>query len=182
MSNSADRQSVLRSTKIVATLGPASDSLIDELIAAGVEGVDVFRLNFSYGTHQDHAARIGKIRSAARESGRFVAILADLQGPKIRIGGFGPEQSFELEAGSLFSIDPSLPPDAGNRRQVFTDFANLAEQVSPGDTLILGDELVELAVIDVSGARVNCEVLAGGDFANLAEQVSPGDTLILGDD
>ena len=163
MSESTDRRPALRSTKIVATLGPASDSLIDELIAAGV---DVFRLNFSYGTHQDHAARIGKIRSAARESGRFVAILADLQGPKIRIGGFGPEKSFELEAGSLFSIDPSLPPDAGNRREVSTDFANLAEQVSPGDTLILGDELVELAVIDVSGARVNCEVSVAGELSS----------------
>ncbi|MYC60347.1 MAG: pyruvate kinase [Gammaproteobacteria bacterium] len=148
-----------RSTKIVATLGPASDPKIKELINAGV---DVFRLNFSYGAHEEHAARIANIRSAASGTGRHVAILADLQGPKIRIGGFASEP-FELAPGDKFSIDPALPDDGGNRGEVSTKFTALAEQVSPEDVLLLGDESLELEVIDIKGTRVNCVVATGGE-------------------
>ena len=160
MSNTAENPPVLRSTKIVATLGPASDRKIEDLINAGV---DVFRLNFSYGTYKEHAARVANIRSAENKTGRHVAILADLQGPKIRIGGFAQEISFELMPGSEFSIDPTLPHDGGNRREVSTKFVSLAEQVSPGDVLILGDDSLELEVTEVSGARVNCVVSVGGE-------------------
>ena len=159
MSTETENPPIPRSTKIVATLGPASDPKIKELINAGV---DVFRLNFSYGAHEEHAARIANIRSAASGTGRHVAILADLQGPKIRIGGFASEP-FELAPGDKFSIDPALPDDGGNRGEVSTKFTALAEQVSPEDVLLLGDESLELEVIDVKGTRVNCVVATGGE-------------------
>ncbi len=160
MSTETENPPIPRSTKIVATLGPASDRKIRELINAGV---DVFRLNFSYGAHEEHAARIANIRSAASETGRHVAILADLQGPKIRIGGFASDESFELAPGDEFSIDPALPQNGGNRKQVSTKFTALAEQVSPEDVLLLGDESLELKVVDVTGSRVNCVVVTGGE-------------------
>ena len=159
MSTETENPPIPRSTKIVATLGPASDPKIKELINAGV---DVFRLNFSYGAHEEHAARIANIRSAASGTGRHVAILADLQGPKIRIGGFASEP-FELAPGDKFSIDPALPDDGGNRGEVSTKFTALAEQVSPEDVLLLGDESLELEVIDIKGTRVNCVVATGGE-------------------
>ncbi len=149
-----------RATKIVATLGPASDQKIEALTAAGV---DVFRLNFSYGSHREHAARIAAIRAATRKMGRHVAILADLQGPKIRLGGFAGESAFELAPGDPFSIDPTLPEDGGNRGEASTGFRALADQVSPGDVLILGDDSLELEVTGVAGARVNCVVAVGGE-------------------
>lgn len=159
MSTEAEKSPIPRATKIVATLGPASDGRIEDLIHAGV---DVFRLNFSYGAHQEHAARIAGIRAAAEKSGRHVAILADLQGPKIRIGGFAGNKSFDLAPGDVFSIDPALPPDGGNRREVSTKFTALAEQVSPGDTLVIGDESLELQVSDVKAGRIDCVVAVGG--------------------
>ncbi len=149
-----------RATKIVATLGPASDGKIEELVRGGV---DVFRLNFSYGDHDEHAGRIRNIRAAATKIRRHVAILADLQGPKIRVGGFVGGKSFDLIPGNPFSIDPALALDAGNEREVSTQFSALAQQVKPGDTLILGDESLELEVIQVAGARVDCVVAAGGE-------------------
>ena len=88
---------MIRNTKIVATLGPGSDSRIERLVAAGV---DVFRLNFSHGSHDEHGERVRRIREAATKLGRFVAILADLQGPKIRIRGFDGTDAVDLEAGA----------------------------------------------------------------------------------
>ena len=160
VSTAAENPPIPRATKIVATLGPASDGRIEDLIHAGV---DVFRLNFSYGAHQEHAARIAGIRAAAEQSGRHVAILADLQGPKIRIGGFAGGKSFELAPGDVFSIDPALSPNGGNRREVSTKFTALAKQVSPGDTLVIGDESLELQVSGVQGGRIDCVVAVGGE-------------------
>ena len=149
-----------RATKIVATLGPASDSRIEDLIRAGV---DVFRLNFSYGSHAEHATRIAGIRAAAGRVGRHVAILADLQGPKIRIDGFTGGKSHVLSPGSEFAIDPALPRDGGDIRQVATRFAALADQVKVGDCLLLGDESLELEVRSVVDGRVDCVVVTGGE-------------------
>ena len=94
-----------RQTKIVATLGPASDALIEPLINAGV---NVMRLNFSHGERAEHAERIRAIRQAAADTGQFVAILADLQGPKIRIHGFADVQAVYLQEGCRFDIDADL--------------------------------------------------------------------------
>ena len=149
----------MRGTKIVATLGPASDPLIDTLVKTGV---DVFRVNFSHGSHAEHARRIELVRAAAVAANRFVAILADLQGPKIRIGKFADTDSIELETGATFAIDASLADDAGDTNQISTTYAKLATEISPNDILVLGDGLIELAVKDVVNTRIECLVTVGG--------------------
>ena len=151
----------MRSTKIVATLGPASDPLIEGLISAGV---NVFRLNFSHGDHAEHQARISDIRSAAKKLDRYVAIMADLQGPKIRIGGFGERNSVRLVPGADFAIDAALEATDGHELAVATDYQELASEVAEGDVLVLGDGLIELEVRDTEGLKVNCTVLTGGEL------------------
>lgn len=163
MSTLSTAASAIRSTKIVATLGPASDSKIEELLIAGV---DMFRLNFSHGSHQDHAARITNIRAAAAKTGRFVAILADLQGPKIRISGFDANKTVRLTAGDDFCIDSSLAQDAGNQYEVGTCYQGLAAEIKAGDILVLGDGLLELVVVKVAGPRVHCTVSIEGELGS----------------
>jgi pyruvate kinase len=151
----------VRSTKIVATLGPAVDDLIGDLIAAGVDAV---RVNFSHGSHDEHARRIRQVRNAASDQGRFVAILADLQGPKIRIKGFAGASSIELTTNANFCIDCDAGDAAGGTDLVGTTYPRLAEEVAPGDVLVLGDGLVELSVDRISGRRIYCRVLTGGEL------------------
>ena len=155
---------MFRRTKIVATLGPASSDadLLAQLIDAGV---NVFRLNFSHGSADDHRAVAARIREQADARARNVAILADLQGPKIRIARFrnGPVM---LEPGQPFVIDTALDKEAGDSGQVGTDYAGLAEDCRPGDTLLLNDGLLALSVEDVTGSRVHCRVLVGGELSN----------------
>jgi pyruvate kinase len=150
---------VVRNTKIVATLGPASDGLIERLVA---EGVNVFRLNFSHGGHDEHGERIRRIRAAASKLGKFVAIMADLQGPKIRIRGFDGLEAVELEEGAPFTIDGRLGERAGTPERVGTSYRTLAREVAPGDVLVLGDGLIELEVAAVAGPEIHCRVLSGG--------------------
>ena len=151
-----------RATKIVATLGPASDARIGELLEAGV---DVFRLNLSHGTHAEHAARIERIRAESARLGRYVAIMADLQGPKIRIRGFAEAGPVVLRHGAAFAIDAALGDRAGDGACVGTTYASLPAEVGPGDRLVLGDGLIELEVTGVEGTRVDCRVTAGGELA-----------------
>ena len=150
-----------RATKIVATLGPASDGRVGELLAAGV---DVFRLNLSHGTHAEHAARIDLIRAESACLGRYVAIMADLQGPKIRIRGFA-QGPVTLCRGACFAIDTALGDGSGSVDRVGTTYARLPSEVVRGDLLVLGDGLIELAVPGIVGGRVDCSVTAGGDLA-----------------
>jgi pyruvate kinase len=153
-----------RRTKIVATLGPATDpvEVMDDIIAAGV---DVVRLNLSHDTHARHRERAQRIRERAAAAGREIAILMDLQGPKIRIGRFaaGPIQ---LERGDTFAIDADCALDAGDRERVGTTYANLVEDVSSGDTLLLDDGAIELCVDQVDGGRIKCQVVVGGRLSN----------------
>ena len=148
----------MRSTKVVATIGPASDACIDKLI---VLGVDVFRLNFSHGTHEEHKQRVKRIRRAAGRHRRFVAILADMQGPKIRIRGFS-SPSVSLEDGADFLIDASLDEHSGDHTRVGTTWTRLSAQVAPGDMLVLGDGLIELEVKGTGPHQVDCRVVSGG--------------------
>jgi len=154
---------VIRNTKIVATLGPASDGRIEALVAAGV---DVFRLNFSHGSHDEHGTRIERIRAAATRLGRFVAILADLQGPKIRIRGFGGTDAVELFADAPFTIDVDLGERDGTGERVGTSHRALPDEVAAGDVLVLGDGLIELQVEAVEGRQVRSRVLAGGSLGS----------------
>ncbi|MEM7218814.1 MAG: pyruvate kinase [Pseudomonadota bacterium] len=152
-----------RQTKIVATLGPASDGLIPQLVSAGV---DVFRCNFSHGTHAEHEARIRRIREAAQQQERFVAVLGDLQGPKIRITGFSGGRPVVLQNDAAFAIDTAHAADAGTGDIVGTTYKPLPAEVMAGDVLVLGDGLVELEVQGTQGTRVDCRVRLGGKVAS----------------
>ena len=154
----------LRRTKIIATLGPATDApgALKQLLA---EGVDVVRLNLSHGTSDDHRARAAAVRSAAAELGREVAVLADLQGPKIRIERFaaGP---VELEPGAPFTLDCREDAPAGDATRVGVSYHDLWRDLRPADVLLLDDGLIALEVVEVREREVGCIVLAGGRLSD----------------
>jgi len=154
----------MRRTKIVATLGPASDrsGVLKRLLEAGV---DVCRLNFSHGSADDHRRRAKDVRAIAAEIGRTVAILADLQGPKIRIARF-QDQSVLLTAGASFILDAELGPTDGDETQVGLDYRELPKDCRPGDMLLLDDGRVVLKVVDVENSQVITEVMTGGKLSN----------------
>ncbi len=137
-----------RRTKIVATLGPATDneSVLDEMIRAGM---DVVRVNFSHGTHDDHIRRAETVRNRARAHGHQVGVLADLQGPKIRIERFR-EGRIELETDDHFILDVALGANDGTRERVSVTYKGLLNDVVRGDTLLLDDGLLVLWVEEVN--------------------------------
>lgn len=155
---------VIRRTKIVATVGPASESedMIAKLIVAGV---DVFRLNFSHGTAEHHATVAQRIRKQAAIAGHYVGILADLQGPKIRISTFRND-SVELANGDRFRFDLSLGEGEGDIRGVGLDYPELCSSVYRGDILLLDDGRIRMRVDDVEAAAVECTVLIGGKLGS----------------
>ena len=144
-----------RATKIVATLGPASSdpALLEEMIRAGV---NVVRLNFSHGSAQDHIDRAAMVRAAAQRAGREVAIMADLQGPKIRVGKF-EQGKVQLVNGADFVLDASRT-EPGDERGVGLDYKELPRDVKTGDTLLLNDGLIVLTVTEVRGEAVHTTV------------------------
>jgi len=148
-----------RKAKIVCTLGPASNTLemIDRLLRAGM---DVARLNFSHGTHADHARVIAAIREASGRHQRPVAILADLQGPKIRTGKLEGGRAVTLRSGQRFSLTTRNIP--GNARSVATNYVRLPREVRKGDRILLADGLIELRVRGTQGSSVECDVVNGG--------------------
>jgi len=151
-----------RRTKIVATLGPASDDpkILDKMIAAGL---DVVRLNFSHGTAEDHIRRAEMIRSLARARGKTVGVLADLQGPKIRIGKF-ENKSITLKNGDRFILDANCT--LGNQERVGLDYKDLPKDVARGATLLLDDGRITMWVEEVKGAEIICTVTQGGMLSN----------------
>ncbi len=153
-----------RRTKIVATLGPATESpeVIEQLVVAGV---NVVRLNFSHGSAEDHARRAELVRTSAQKHGRFVAILADLQGPKIRIARFA-DRKVELKKGQEFILDVAQAKDSGDQYSVGIDYEALAHDSHSGDILLLDDGRIELEVLRVEGLKVHCKVLIGGPLSN----------------
>jgi pyruvate kinase len=153
-----------RRTKIVATLGPATDN--PEVLAAMVAaGLDVARLNLSHDTHERHRERAEQVRRAALVAGRQVGVLVDLQGPKIRIGRFanGP---ITLKRRASFAIDANCPLDAGDETRVGTTLPTMVEDVRPGDTLLLDDGAIELLATGVGNGRIDCRVVVGGTLSN----------------
>ncbi len=155
---------MLRRTKILATLGPASDKpgVLEELIKAGV---DVVRMNFSHGSAQDHIDRANMIREISHKVGRRVGILGDLQGPKIRIARFKDTKVY-LNEGQDFALDINLDPLVGDNTQVGITYEPLALEVVPGSRLLLDDGRIVLDVVNVENMRVNCKVVVGGDLSN----------------
>ena len=153
-----------RRTKIVATLGPATD---DPAVVAGMvaAGLDVARINFSHGTRDSQRRRIELVRVAAAQANRFIGLLADLAGPKIRIESFA-EGRVQLVENAPFALDTALDPAAGNVNEVGCAYQNLPADVRAGDTLLLADGQIILGVERVVGSRVHCVVRAGGELSN----------------
>ncbi len=152
-----------RATKIVATLGPASSdpALLEQMIRAGV---NVVRLNFSHGKAQDHIDRARLVRDAAQRAGREVAIMADLQGPKIRVGKFA-EGKVMLETGQKFILDATRT-EPGDASAVGLDYKELPRDVKAGDVLLLNDGLITMKVEAVKGEAVHVVVTMGGELSN----------------
>src|SRR6266545_1497183 len=151
----------MRRTKIVATIGPASSTpeMIGKLIAAGM---DVARLNFSHGSQADHAQRIEMLREAARQADRPLAVLQDLQGPKIRTGKLSGGQPVVLHAGDRFDI--TIHEIEGTAARVSTTYTALPNDVLPGDRILLSDGLIELRVTDTTDDEVHTMVVFGGEL------------------
>ena len=154
----------LRRTKIVCTMGPATDrgNNLEKIIAAGA---NVVRMNFSHGTPEDHIGRAQKVREIAKKLGRHVAILGDLQGPKIRVSTFKEGKIF-LDVGDKFVLDAELPKGEGDQHAVGLDYKTLPQDVVPGDILLLDDGRVQLKVLSTEGAKVYTEVTVGGPLSN----------------
>jgi len=154
-----------RRTKIVATLGPATDTdrALTDLIAAGT---DLVRVNFSHGDFEDHARRIERVRAAATRAGRVVGILGDLRGPKVRIERFASGSAMLVD-GETFVLDPAFDPAAGTDKVVGVAYESLPRDVRRGDTLLLNDGLIALEVMRVEGTRVHTRVTMGGELTDM---------------
>jgi pyruvate kinase len=165
-----------RRAKIIATIGPASntESILGDLLRLGM---DVARLNFSHGTHEDHARNIELIRRAARKEGRTVCILQDLQGPKIRTGRLKDHEPVLLETGAQVTITPRDVP--GTPTLIATTFVGMAREVTPGARILLSDGLIELRVRGVRGQDVECDVVNGGLLAEHQGINLPGVALTI---
>ncbi len=154
----------LRRTRIIATLGPATDApgMLKRILA---EGVDVVRLNFSHGNPDDHRVRAAAARAAAAELGREVAILGDLQGPKIRVERFA-EGAIHLDVGETFTLDCREDAPLGDSKRVGVGYLDLWRDVKAGDSLLLDDGLIVLEVIEVATEQVHCRVVVGGRLSD----------------
>ena len=161
----------MRHTKIIATVGPASDSdaMLDALIAAGA---DVFRLNFSHGTHETHAATFARIRAAAARACREIAILQDLGGPKIRTGALAGGQPLQVKPGEKLRIETG--DFAGGPGRLSTTFDGLARSVRAGDRLLLADGVIELKVDATDGRVIQTTVVEGGRIGEHKGINAPG--------
>ena len=157
-------------TKIVCTIGPASESpeVMEQMILAGM---DVARLNFSHGDFASHKKVIGNIRAASRATGRRVAIMVDLPGPKMRVGQLAQEP-VELKPGDSFTL--TTEDITGNSERVSMSFSRLPQVVKPGNTLYLNDGFIQLEVVRVKGNDVECRILVGGELRSRKGLNLPG--------
>ena len=149
---------ILPKTKVVCTIGPASDTpqTIRELISSGMR---IARLNFSHGTHSDHGKKIHTIRKIAEDMGEPVAILQDLGGPKIRVGHI-PDPGVRIEPGQ--DIILTTQTVEGSKQRISVSYPLLNEEVKAGDRILLADGFLELRVRSVIGSEIHCEVITGG--------------------
>ena len=160
----------LHKTKIVATIGPASEStkVMEEMMRAGM---NVARLNFSHGDFGGHKQVIENLRAAARSAGRRIAVMADLPGPKMRIGQLA-EEPIELQPGDLFTL--TTRDITGDAAQASVSFSRLPRAVKPGNTLFLNDGIIQLEVVKVEDQQVICRILAGGELRSRKGLNLPG--------
>lgn len=157
-------------TKIVCTIGPASESpeVMEQMIRAGM---NVARINFSHGDFASHQRAIGNLRAAARAAGRRLAIMADLPGPKLRIGQLAKEP-VELKTGDAFTL--TTDEIVGDASKVSVNFARLPQAVKPGDTLFLNDGFIQLEAVKVEGKDIRCRVLVSGELRSRKGLNLPG--------
>ncbi|WP_018981907.1 pyruvate kinase [Salinimonas chungwhensis] len=153
-----------RRTKILATLGPATDS-IEKIEAIIKAGANVVRMNFSHGQAEDHIERAKRVRQAASNLNKYVAILGDLQGPKIRVARF-KNGAVELTVGEAFVLDAEMSRDDGDKHAVGIDYKALPDDVSAGDILLLDDGRIQLKVTQVKDRKVHTEITVGGKLSN----------------
>ena len=156
---------MFRRTKIVTTLGPATDR-DDNLRKIIAKGANVVRLNFSHGSPEDHLERATQVRNIAKELGKQVAILGDLQGPKIRVSTFKDNKKVQLNLGKAFILDAELEKGLGDENQVGIDYKQLPDDVNIGDILMLDDGRVQLRVEKVEGRKVHTTVTVAGPLSN----------------
>lgn len=154
----------LRRTKIIATLGPATDQE-DNLKKIISSGVNIVRLNFSHGKSSDHFFRANKVREIASQMNKYVAILGDLQGPKIRISTFQNNKIY-LQSGDHFLLDSMKEKNKGNQKYVGVNYKKLAEDLSPGDYLLLDDGKIQLKVLEINNTQIYTKVIIGGPLSN----------------
>ena len=154
----------MRRTKIIATLGPATDKegMAEKLLRAGV---DLCRINYSHQDHASHERRIALIRELSAKLGREVGIIADLQGPKIRLERFSSGK-VRLNEGDTFILDTALDTGAGNQSHVGVTYKDLARDLKDGDTLLLDDGRIVLEVRSIRGSEIECRVITGGELSN----------------
>ena len=164
----------LRRTKIVATLGPATEGE-QQIKSLAEAGVDAMRLNFSHGSHSDYARVIASVRAIASELNRAIAIIADLQGPKIRVGEM-PENGVDLRRGQQVTLTTQRV--TGSREFVPVNYADLAKVIEPGSRVLLDDGRIALKVLEVSGGDVTCRVTAGGHLISRKGVNLPGTQII----
>ena len=155
---------MLRRTKILATLGPATDT-VEQIEGIVQAGANVVRMNFSHGTAQDHIERAEKVRQVAKKLGKYIAILGDLQGPKIRVAKF-KNGSIILGMGDKFILDADMGRDDGDQNAVGIDYKALPKDVNTGDILLLDDGRIQLKVVEVEGNKVHTEVTVAGKLSN----------------
>ena len=154
----------LRRTKIVATLGPATDD--DAVFISMVHnGLNVVRLNFSHGDHETQVERIERVRRLAKQCGRTVAILVDLQGPKIRIARF-VEDRIHLKRGQIFTIDCDMDANSGHQTAVGVTYPTLYQEVAVDNELLLDDGAIVLRVTQIEGRKIHCETVVGGQLSS----------------
>ncbi|MEP6644554.1 MAG: pyruvate kinase [Acidobacteriaceae bacterium] len=173
---SSDAASRSRRAKIICTIGPSCNSAegIRDLMRIGM---DVARLNFSHGTHEDHAGNIAKLRAAAEEASRTICILQDLQGPKIRTGRLENHIPVTLTTGSRVTITPQ--DVVGTPTLISTTFKSLAKEMKSGSRVLLSDGLIELRIVAINGDDVECEVINGGTLAEHQGINLPGAALSI---
>jgi len=153
-----------RRTKIIATLGPATDdpAVLEALFDSGLDAV---RINLSHGSHAEHERRIRQVREQSRKSARSVALLMDLQGPKIRIGRFA-KGAIDLAEGGSFCLDMACPLDAGDSRRVGLTYPELIKDVAVDDVLLLDDGRIVLKIQQIQGSKIDCTVVVGGTLSD----------------
>jgi pyruvate kinase len=153
-----------RRTKILATMGPACEK--EEILRSMIQkGLNAVRCNFSHGKPEEHQARVELVRRLAREEGKIVGILGDLQGPKIRVSRF-KNKKIQLQEGATFTIDVDFDTEAGTEVIVGSDYKALAEDLKVSDVLLLDDGKIELLVKEIKKGAVICEVIQGGELSN----------------